>query len=144
MTAAAVLGWIAHRSRESSHGEDRRPSHPLAAALGPQVGNLRQADDADQVKELIAAYQAGATAYELGTQFRIERRTVSNILHRHGVPMRRRSLSPGQVDTAIHLYNLGWSLARVGERLGVDPTTVLNRLRECGIHTRDTHGRSRS
>ncbi|MFB9727655.1 hypothetical protein [Haloechinothrix salitolerans] len=29
---------------------------------------------------------------------------------------RRRSLSPEQVDTAIHLYNLGWSLARVGER----------------------------
>lgn len=40
--------------------------------------------------------------YELGDQFGIERLTVSNILHRHGVPMRRRGLSPDQVDDAIH------------------------------------------
>jgi len=52
--------------------------------------------------------------YELGARFGIDRRTVSNILHRHGVPMRRRGLSPDQVDDAIHLYHLGWSLTRVG------------------------------
>lgn len=98
---------------------------------------------ADQVVELIAGYQSGATVYELGDRFGIERRTVSNILHRHGVPMRRRGLSPDQVDHAIHLYNLGWSLARVGEHLGVNHTTVLNKLRERGIPTRDSHGRPR-
>jgi hypothetical protein len=75
--------------------------------------------------------------YELGAQFGIEWRTVSAILHRHGVPMRRRGLSPDQVDHAIHLYNLGWSLARVGDHLGVNHTTVLNKLRERGIRTRD-------
>ncbi|MFI9844689.1 helix-turn-helix domain-containing protein [Nonomuraea sp. NPDC051941] len=66
---------------------------------------------------------------------------VSNILHRHGVPMRRRGLSPDQVDDAIHLYNLGWSLARVGAHLGVNHTTVLNELRERGIPTRDEPAR---
>ncbi|PKV94079.1 hypothetical protein ATK30_4948 [Amycolatopsis echigonensis] len=98
---------------------------------------------AEQVEQLIAAYQSGATVYELGDRFDIERRTVSNILHRHGVPMRRRGLTPKQVDDAIHLYNLGWSLARVGDHLGVNHTTVLNKLRERGIPTRDTHGRPR-
>jgi hypothetical protein len=98
---------------------------------------------ADQIEQLIADYQSGATVYELGDRFGIERRTVSNILHRHDVPMRRRGLSPDQVDHAIHLYNLGWSLARVGEHLGVNHTTVLNKLRERGIATRDTHGRPR-
>ncbi|RSN66007.1 hypothetical protein DMH01_06655 [Amycolatopsis sp. WAC 04182] len=97
----------------------------------------------DQVEQLLAAYQSGATVYELGDRFGIERRTVSNILHRHGVPMRRRGLSPDQVDNAIHLYKLGWSLARVGDHLGVNHTTVLNKLRERGIPTRDTHGRPR-
>jgi hypothetical protein len=97
----------------------------------------------DQIEQLIADYQSGATVYELGDRFGIERRTVSNILHRHGVPMRRRGLSPEQVDDAIHLYNLGWSLARVGQHLGVDHTTVLNKLRERGVPTRDTHGRPR-
>lgn len=81
--------------------------------------------------------------YELGDRFGIERRTVSNILHRHGVPMRHRSLSPKQVDDAVHLYKLGWSLARVGQHPGVNHTTVLNKLRERGIPTRDTHGRPR-
>ncbi|PPJ13787.1 hypothetical protein C5E43_08790 [Nocardia cyriacigeorgica] len=82
--------------------------------------------------------------YELADRFGIERRTVSSILHRHGVPMRRRGLSPGQVDTAIHLYKLGWSLARVGNHLGVNHTTVLAALRRRGIPTRDPHGRARS
>ena len=92
---------------------------------------------------MISGYQSGATVSELGDRFGIERRTVSSILHRRGVPMRRRGLSPDQVDDAIHLYSLGWSLARVGDHLGVNHTTVLNKLRERGIPTRDTHGRSR-
>ncbi|HEY6423039.1 MAG TPA: hypothetical protein VIY28_07285, partial [Pseudonocardiaceae bacterium] len=103
----------------------------------PKPGRARQLDT-DQVQELITGYQTGATVYGLGARFGIDRRTVSNILHRHQVPMRRRGLSPNQVDDAIRLYNLGWSLARVGERLGVDHTTVLAKLRECGVATRDT------
>ena len=58
--------------------------------------------------------------------------------------MRRRGLSTDQVDDAIHLRNLGWSLAQVGEHLGVDHTTVLTKLRERGIPTRDSHGRPRT
>ncbi len=93
---------------------------------------------------LIRDYVAGATLCELGDRFGVDRRTVSAILHRHGVQMHRRGLSPGQIDEAIRLYGLGWSLARVGKHFDVDPTTVLNRLRERGVRTRDTHGRARS
>jgi hypothetical protein len=60
-----------------------------------------------------------------------------------GVDMRECGLSPSQVDNAIHLYNSGWSLAKIGEHLSVDPTTVLNQLRKRSIPTRDTHGRPR-
>ncbi|MGQ0776412.1 MAG: hypothetical protein ACT4NY_18630 [Pseudonocardiales bacterium] len=109
----------------------------------PKPRRARQLD-ANQVQELITGYQAGATVYKLGDRFGIERRTVSNILHRHHVPMRHRGLSSLQVDKAIHLYNLGWSLARVGDHLGVDHTTVLTKLRERGIPTRDSHGRPRA
>lgn len=44
----------------------------------------------DQVQELIAGYRDGETVYQLGARFGIERRTVSEILHRNNVPMRRR------------------------------------------------------
>ncbi|WP_218025950.1 hypothetical protein [Nocardia miyunensis] len=100
--------------------------------------------DQDQIQLLIQDYLAGATTYELGTRFGVDRRTVSAILHRHDVPMRRRGLSPGQTNEAIRLYRLGWSLAQVGKHFAVDPATVLNRLRERGVRTRDTHGRTRS
>ena len=58
----------------------------------------------------------------------------------HGCAMRRCGLSPDQVDTAIHLYNSGSSLARVGERLGVDPTTVLRPPATWRRHPRHTPG----
>jgi hypothetical protein len=72
------------------------PTKPVPPpADRPRPRRARQLD-ADQVQELIAGYQAGATVYELATRFGIERRTVSAILHRHGVPVRRRGLSPNR------------------------------------------------
>jgi len=47
-----------------------------------------------------------------------------------------------QVDEAVRLYEEGWSLAWVGERIGVTARTVQLRLREAGVRMRDTHGRS--
>jgi hypothetical protein len=120
------------------------PSTPVPPPVDrPKPGRARQLDT-DQTQALVQSYLAGTTTYELGARFGIDRRTVSNILHRHGVQMRRRGLSPDQVVDAIHLYKLGWSLARVGEHLDVDHTTVLTKLRERGIPTRDSHGRPRS
>ncbi|MDR7169683.1 putative HTH domain antitoxin [Nocardia kruczakiae] len=100
--------------------------------------------DDEEVRGLIQGYVSGATTYELEDRFGVDRRTVSAILHRHNIPMRGRGLSRGQVDQAVDLYSRGWSLARVARYFAVDPVTVLNRLRERGVRTRDTHGRSRS
>lgn len=118
-------------------------SGPLRAARrGPAPGTAKQLES-HQVQELISAYTAGATVYQLGDRFGIDRRTVSQILHRHGVPTRRRGLSSGQVDEAVGLYGAGWSLARIGEHMGVDPGTVHARLRRQGVRMRDTRGRER-
>lgn len=75
------------------------PTTPGPPTNRPKPGRARQLN-ADQVQELIAGYQAGATVYALGTQFGIERRTVSNILHQHGVQMRRRGLPPAKSTTS--------------------------------------------
>ena len=118
-------------------------SKPLREARrGRLPGSARQLDS-QQVQELIAGYKAGATVYELGNRFGIDRRTVSTILHRHDVPMRRRGLSADQIDEAVRLYEEGWSLIRIGKWMAVDPTTVLARLRQRGVRMRNTQGRER-
>lgn len=111
--------------------------------VSPVDGLARQLDD-DQVQKLIEGYTSGATVYELGDQFGIERRTVSTILHRHDVPMRRRGLSTEQIDDAVQLYNQGWSLARIGDRMGVAAGTVRQRLHKHGVTMRDTQGHPRA
>jgi DNA invertase Pin-like site-specific DNA recombinase len=113
------------------------PVRPARRSRRP--GTAKQLNE-QQVERLIAGYLAGATVYELGEEFGIERRTVSQILHRHEVPMRRRGLSPEQIGEAVRLYEAGWSLARIGDRMGVDPTTVHNRLRERQVRMRDPQG----
>ena len=108
----------------------------------PVPGTARQLEF-EQVQALIVGYQGGRTVYQLGDEFSINRRTVSAILHRHGVPMRMRGLVAEQIDEAVGLYEAGWSLARIGERMGVDSTTVMNRLRDRRVRMRDPQGRDR-
>jgi hypothetical protein len=113
------------------------------APTDTEAGKTRRLPDA-QGQQLIEGYQSGATVYELGDQFGIERRTVSAILHRHGVPMRRRGLSEEQIDDAVRLYNQGCSLARIAARTDVAAGTVRQRLHERGVTMRDTQGASGS
>jgi lambda repressor-like predicted transcriptional regulator len=81
--------------------------------------------------------------YALADKYGIHRATVSEHLHRQGIPMRRRGLDPDQARLAAHLYQQGQSLARVGDRLAVDPGTVRASLLAQGIATRGPHGRPR-
>ncbi|MDT0307556.1 hypothetical protein RM780_11350 [Streptomyces sp. DSM 44917] len=99
--------------------------------------------DAAQTQKLIAGYRGGATVYELGREFGVSRQTVSTILHRHGIEMRMGRLAAEAIDEAVRLYESGWSLARIGDRLGASVGTVRNRLLERGVTMRDSHGRAR-
>ena len=89
----------------------------------------------DQAKQVIAGYQAGATIYEPGNQFGIDRKTVSRILHRHNITMRRTGLSPDQVDETIRLHENGWSTTRIAAQLDTTQRTIQRRLAERGITT---------
>lgn len=105
-------------------------------------GTARQLD-AGQTQALIDAYQAGATVYQLGPQFGIDRRTVGKILTRNGVQTKHPGLTGENIDKAAQLYEDGWSLARIGEQLGVTATTVHRRLRERGVAMRAPSGAAR-
>lgn len=94
-----------------------------------------------QVKELVEAYESGATTYQLAERLGIERRTVSKILKRQGVTPRWQRLTEADVDEAERLYAQGLSLARVAERLDVAADTVRVRLLKRGVKMRNPHWR---
>jgi hypothetical protein len=96
-----------------------------------------------QIAAIVDGYLAGATVYELAGRFGIHRVTVSAHLHRQGILIRQRGLDDEDVDHAVHLYAQGWSVARIGTRLGVDGGTAWSALRMRGVRMRDTHGRQR-
>jgi hypothetical protein len=115
------------------------PSSP--SPKQPKPRRARHLSD-QQVGELIEGYKTGETVYDLAERFKINRKTVSDILHRTGVQIRGR-LIPEQVDVAVRLYATGWSLARIGAKLDTTANTVRARLIERGVRTRDTCGQER-
>lgn len=120
------------------------PSDPLPARPPRTAhGKARQLKEAE-ARELIVAYQGGATVYQLGQRFGISRKTVAAILKRHGIKMRMGGLSPKQIDEAVKLYEAGWSLARIGDRMGVNDKTVWSRLVERGVRMRPRRGGKRA
>jgi len=112
---------------------------PTSATSPPakrrRPGRVRHLEP-DQVERLMAGYQAGATVYELGDLFEIDRKTVSRILRRHDIPMRRTGLRPEQIDQAAQLHKDGWSTAQIAERMNTDQRTVQRRLDEQGVKMR--------
>lgn len=107
-----------------------------------KVHTARQLEP-EQTAKLIAEYRGGATVYELATQFKIHRHTVSRILKDASVAPRYRRLSDEQIREAKLLYTSGWSLARIAAKFDVDPSTVHVRLRKLGVQMRDPQGRER-
>jgi DNA-binding CsgD family transcriptional regulator len=93
----------------------------------------------EQVKELILAYAAGATVYQLGDRFGIDRRTVGAILKRNGVDTSQPCLAEEVVKEAARLYEQGLSLARVAKQLGASTSTLRLQLLKHGVKMRDPH-----
>ena len=54
--------------------------------------------NAVQLTRLVQRYQSGATVYELATEFKISRHTVSQRLQEKGVTMRRQSHSNATIE----------------------------------------------
>ena len=81
---------------------------------------------------------AGGTVYDLAREFDCHRVTISAVLKRRGVTLRRLSPSDEQVAEMIRLYESGLSLSNVGEHLGFTATTVLHRIRAAGKTTRSS------
>lgn len=98
----------------------------------------------DQVDELVAFYEAGATLVELGERFSIHRRTAAAHLVRRSVPIRSRGLDACHLAEAVELYDGGLTLLEVGLRFGVSQQAVRRALGTQGIAIRPSGRRVRA
>ncbi|PKQ10130.1 MAG: hypothetical protein CVT69_01365 [Actinobacteria bacterium HGW-Actinobacteria-9] len=88
---------------------------------------------------MVAGYRAGSTILELAARHDCDRKTVIRYLKLHCVETRYRRLSEEQIEEAVHLYESGLSLIKVGKVVGADPKTVKARLMEAGVPMRGVH-----
>jgi predicted DNA binding protein len=77
---------------------------------------------------------------ELAQRFGIHRTTVTELLRRHGVKLRRVGLTSDDVAAASQMYARGWSVAKLGRNFGVDAVTVWRALRASGVTMRSPAG----
>jgi uncharacterized protein (DUF433 family) len=125
------LRTVTNRLETIGHGRPRKPQatvkrHKIDQRLAP-----------DTVARILADYQAGTATPTLAERYNISSTAVKRLLHMNGVPMRRyHRLTNGEVQTAVTLYEAGWSLAKVARKFDVDPETVRKRLKQLGVAMR--------
>ena len=98
-------------------------------ALHQPQGRLREAD----VVLMRQRYEEGATVYELGVEFGVDRRTVSTRLKNAGVAMRLRSPTLQEIKLMANQLKAGVSLQSTSEQFGFCANTVRKSLRECQL-----------
>lgn len=79
------------------------------------------------------AYKSGTGVLELAAVYGLHRNSVRDILRRRGVPPRQRGLSRRQIREACELYAEGQTIAVLGGRFNVHPTTVWRALKAIGL-----------
>lgn len=78
----------------------------------------------ETIRQIAARYESGEPSTALMSAFGLSKGSVLKVLREAGVVMRNQGLSDEQIKEAEQLYTAAWSLARIGEKFGVDHTVV--------------------
>lgn len=95
---------------------------------------------ADEVKEVVAAYERLNNMRAVARQLRVSRETVAKYLREAGIDTSR-SMSGEQIVMAVRLYKKGLSSVVIGKQLGFDNHTIISALRDAGVEIRRQLGR---
>jgi AraC-like DNA-binding protein len=115
-------------------------SSPRPAGVSRQPRQRQRRLSMTEVTKLIKEYEQHASVKELAQRFGIHRTTVTELLRRHGVEMRRPGLTSDDMAAASQMYADGWSVAKLGRSFGVDAVTVWRALRASGVTMRTPAG----
>ena len=105
-------------------------------AVQPTERQAQRRLTTQQVEQLVAANQAGASVRELAAKWRLHRTTVAAQLRRAGVKLRYHGISADRIDDVVRLYGEGWSCQRLAERYKCDNETVRQALTHAGLALR--------
>ncbi|WP_131824128.1 helix-turn-helix domain-containing protein [Mycobacteroides abscessus] len=122
----------------------------IPVAESPEVGEGKPEQYREMRKlsvversELVALYEAGASALELARKFECHRQTVARQLKKAGVELReQRKLTPQLLSRARALYEQGHTLAEVSVVVGVEASAVGKALKRSGLQLRPGGRRS--
>jgi DNA-binding IclR family transcriptional regulator len=89
---------------------------------------LRRRLGVSEVKELLAAYRAGADCRELAHQFGVSKNGVLNLLHAEGLAIREPGLTTKQIEEAHDLRAGGMTFTAIAVQFGVHKSTVSRAL----------------
>lgn len=97
---------------------------------------------AEEVEQLVDAYEAGSSIRELAMRYAVHAATVKVHLARAGIAKRKpvAKLSTDDAAEAARLYANGLSLAQVGKRIGVSVSSVRRALERAGVQFRPRPG----
>lgn len=84
----------------------------------------------------MADYEAGQSTPALVEKYHLAKGTILKILDSHSVTMRHQLMTEAEIAEAIQLYQKGWSLVRVGQRFGRNPSTIQGVLRRAKVPRR--------
>jgi DNA invertase Pin-like site-specific DNA recombinase len=132
-----LFSSYANELRKARRHLSTEPARELSQANGRRKRKTQPRLSDKKVGQIVTAYETGKTVYELAAEYGCHRVTISAVLKRRGVALRRMPPSDEQVAEMIRLYETGLSLSKVGEHLGFSATTVLRRIRAAGRTTRN-------
>lgn len=126
----------ANELRKARRHLSTEPARELSQANGRRKRKTQPRLSDKKVGQIVTAYETGKTVYELAAEYGCHRVTISAVLKRQGVALRRTSPTAAQIDEMVRLYESGFSLAKVAERFDVHASTVLTQLRKRRVPTR--------
>jgi hypothetical protein len=119
------------------------PAPERVSFVSPSI-QLKHRLTKKQIEAIVIEYEAGASVKTLMGKHRLGKGSVLKLLRDGGARIRQqRRLTETEVTTAVVWYRNGQSLARIGDQLGVNSTTVGSALERHGVPRRDCHGREK-
>jgi AraC-like DNA-binding protein len=95
--------------------------------------NIRRRLSPQAIDELIARYTAGEATPALSREFGISASGLRDLLRAEGLSLRGHTITPEDVEKAVHLYERGLTITKVASQIGYSRDTIRKVLVKHGV-----------